>query len=138
MKIRLIGIICIGLVVLVFSCQNDGQIEFNRYYAAGNTVYLSHCQNCHGNKGQGLQGLIPPLTDSAYLISNKGALACFVKNGLKGNIKINKKTFEGEMPPIDLAPLEIAQVLTYAANAFGNKAGTITTEMVNADLTKCR
>jgi len=137
MKIKLIGIICIALTALIISCQSDEQVEFNRYFSAGSAVYQSHCQNCHGAKGEGLQGLIPSLTDSAYLKSNKSQLACFVKNGLKGQIKISGRQFEGEMPPNDLSPVEIAQVLTYVTNSFGNKSATITTELANADLAKC-
>jgi mono/diheme cytochrome c family protein len=132
-----IGIICFGLIVLVFSCQNTNQVEFNRYYSSGSAVYQLHCQNCHGAKGEGLQALIPPLTDYIYLKNNKNTLACFIKTGLKGRINIVNKTYEGEMPPNDLAPLEIAQVLTYVTNSFGNRSGTVTTERVNADLAKC-
>jgi mono/diheme cytochrome c family protein len=137
MKIRIIGFLCLAMIVLIMSCQNDEQVEFNRYYSNGSVVYQSHCQNCHGAKGEGLQELIPPLTDSAYLKSNKNMLSCFIKNGLKGKIIIINKSFEDEMPPNDLSPLEIAQVLTYVANSFGNKIGTINTEQVNTDLAKC-
>jgi mono/diheme cytochrome c family protein len=137
MKIRIIGFLCLAMIVLIVSCQNDEQVEFNRYYSNGSVVYQSHCQNCHGAKGEGLQELIPPLTDSAYLKSNKNMLACFIKTGLKGKIIIINKSFEDEMPPNDLSPLEIAQVLTYVANSFGNKIGTVNTEQVNTDLAKC-
>src|ERR1700709_2036051 len=113
MKIKLIGLICIVLAFLGISCQNDEQVEFNRYFSNGNAVYQAHCQNCHGAKGEGLQGLIPPLTDSAYFKSNKEILACLIKNGLKGKVNVANKQFEGEMPPTDLSPVEIAQVLTY-------------------------
>jgi len=137
MKARLIVIICIALTALIVSCQSDEQVEFNRYFSAGSAVYQVHCQNCHGAKGEGLGGLIPSLTDLTYLKTNKDLLACFVKTGLKGQIKISGKQFEGEMPPNDLSPVEIAQVLTYVTNSFGTKMSTFNTEKVNADLTKC-
>lgn len=137
MKSRIIFSL-LGLVIaLAISCQNDGSIEFNRYYSNGSVVYQTHCQNCHGAKGEGLQGLIPPLTDSLYIKKNKQQLACFLKTGIKGKITINNKTFDGDMPASELTPLEIAQVLTYVTNSFGNKVGTSTVEIVNADLTKC-
>lgn len=137
MKARLIVIICIALTALIVSCQSDEQVEFNRYFSAGSAVYQVHCQNCHGTKGEGLQGLIPSLSDSTYLKKNKDLLACFVKTGLKGQINVSGKQFEGEMPPNDLSPVEIAQVLTYVTNSFGNKMSTFNTEKVNSDLTKC-
>jgi mono/diheme cytochrome c family protein len=138
MKFKIIGFIAFALIILALSCQNDGQVEFNRYYSGGSQIYQSHCQNCHGVKGEGLKALIPPLTDSGYLNSNKTLLACYVKNGLKGKITIHNKTFEEEMPSSDLSPIEIAKVLTYVTNSFGNKMGTINLEQATADLGKCK
>lgn len=138
MKARLIAIICIALTALIVSCQSDEQVEFNRYFSAGSAVYQAHCQNCHGAKGEGLRGLIPSLTDLTYLKKNKDLLACFVKTGLKGQIKISGKQFEGEMPPNDLSPVEIAQVLTYVTNSFGNKLGTTNVEQAELSLAKCK
>ena len=137
MKTGIIAIISLALVLLIASCSDDAKMEFNRYYANGSAVYQQHCQNCHGTKGEGLQGLMPPLSDSSYLTTNKSKLACFIKNGLKEKITISNKKFESEMPASSLAPVEIAQVLTYITNSFGNKLGTFTTEDVNADLSKC-
>jgi len=134
----LVVLMLLTLIITIASCQNGKGIEFNRYYSAGNVVYQAHCQNCHGTKGEGLKGLIPPLTDSAWFKNNKATLACSLKNGLKGNITILSKQYSGEMPPTDLSPLEIAQVVTYVTNAFGNKMATTTTEQVDADLAKCR
>jgi mono/diheme cytochrome c family protein len=133
-------IVCVFMAMLfvVVSCQNEGQIEFSRYYSNGSVVYQAHCQNCHGAKGEGLQGLIPSLKDSVYLKNNKNVLACQLNSGLKGKIIILNKEFEGEMPASNLSPLEIAQVLTYVTNSFGNKLGTVNTGRVNADLAKCK
>lgn len=126
------------LVVVAISCQNPEQIEFNRYYSAGATVYQSHCQNCHGDKGQGLAALIPPLTDQDYLKANKHQLSCFVQNGLTGKITINNRIFEGTMLKTDLSPIEIAQVLTYVTNSFGNNGGLSTSDEVMNDLKDCK
>lgn len=138
MKLKIIAGIGLLLVILIVSCQSEEQLEFDRYYSAGSIVYQTHCQNCHGAKGEGLQALMPPLTDSAFLKANRALLSCSVKYGLKGKISISKKIFEGQMPPNDLAPIEIANVLTYVTNSFGNKMGTITSQQVEIDLRKCR
>jgi mono/diheme cytochrome c family protein len=133
-------VISIGLILvaLIASCQSDEQVEFNRYYSGGSVLYLAHCQNCHGEKGEGLQALIPPLTDTAYLKKNKKSLACYLKNGLKGEIIVAGRTFEGEMPASDLSPIEMAKVLTYVTNSFGNKTGVVNLQQVQVDLEKCR
>jgi len=128
----------LALVTAAVSCQGPQQIEFNRYYSAGAAVYQTHCQNCHGDKGQGLAELMPPLTDSVYLKANKGQLACYLQKGLKGKITVNGKTFESQMPASDLSPIEIAQVLTYVTNSFGNKGGLINSDEAEKDLKSCR
>jgi len=139
MKIKLIGCMLILIVALAVSCQSDEQVEFVRYYSGGSAIYQQHCQNCHGDKGQGLQSLIPPLTDSLYLKNNKANLACFIQNGLKGKIIISRRKFDDEMQAdTNLAPIEIAKVLTYVTNSFGNKMGIINLQTVEGDLAKCR
>jgi mono/diheme cytochrome c family protein len=126
------------LVALTFSCQSDEQIELNRYYSAGSTIYQAHCENCHGEKGEGLQSLIPPLNDSTYLKNNRISLACYLKNGLKGAITVHGRKFEGDMPVSDLSPIEMAKVLTYMANSFGNKMGVINLQEVQNNIVKCK
>lgn len=138
MKLKIISGISLLLAILIYSCQNDQELMYIRYYTAGKIVYQNRCQNCHGENGQGLSALIPPLTDTAYLTKNKHQLACTVKNGLKDMLLINGKPFEGAMPANDIPPVEIAEVLTYVTNSFGNKAGTITSQHVADDLKACK
>ena len=42
------------------------------------------------------------------------------------------------MPAAELAPMEIAQVITYMNNSFGNQLGIVTMDEVEADLKNCR
>ncbi|HEY4197700.1 MAG TPA: cytochrome c [Mucilaginibacter sp.] len=126
------------IILVIVSCQSDANIEFKRYYSSGALVYQQHCQNCHGVNGEGLSALIPPITDSVYLKNNKNSLACFITSGLKGPITIKGKTFDDAMPASDLSPIEVAQVLTYIGNSFGNKLNTINEQAVQADLAKCK
>ncbi len=138
MKLKIIGVISAAIILFIASCQSEDSIEFRRYYSSGALVYQSHCQNCHGANGEGLSALIPPLTDSLYLKNNKTALACYIKLGLKGQITIKGKTFDDAMPAGELSPVEIARVLTYIGNSFGNKLNTINEQAVQADLAKCK
>jgi mono/diheme cytochrome c family protein len=137
MKIRIIACICLLLSALIYSCQSDGSIEFKQYYSAGSLVYQSHCQNCHGDKGEGLAALIPPLTDTSSLKRYQTKLPCIIQNGLKGKVTVAGKDFDGTMPAAGLTPIEIAQVVTYVSNSFGNKLGVVTGDDVVAALAKC-
>ena len=138
MKLGVFGAIMAVIILFIVSCQSEESIEFKRYYSSGALVYQSHCQNCHGNNGEGLSALIPPLTDSLYLKSNKNELACYIQSGLKGPITVKGRTFDDAMPANDLSPVQIAQVLTYISNSFGNKLNTINEQQVQAYLVKCK
>lgn len=138
MKFKVIAII-VALISLLAACKSDEQQEFMRYYNGGNVLYKQHCQNCHGTQGQGLSQLIPPLTDSVYLKTNREKLSCMVKYGIQENVVvINKKTYQGSMPATDLPPVDIAKVLTYINNSFGNKLGLIDVETVEKNLATCK
>ena len=138
MKLKIITGISFLLCLLVYACQSEGSIEFARYYTGGAVVYQEHCQNCHGTKGEGLGALIPPLTDSVYLKKNLSKLPCLLKNGIKGRLTINNKPFDGQMPATNLTPMEIAQVISYVDNSFGNKLGVVTVDDAGNALAKCK
>jgi len=137
MKYRIVAVLLLVISGLAYSCQSESEIEYMRYYTSGQELYKTRCQNCHGAQGEGLAALIPPLTDSAYLKTNHTKLACYVQNGLQLPILVNGKAYNGQMPASGLAPIEIAQVITYVQNSFGNKMGLHNVEEVNKDLGKC-
>ncbi|SDL02380.1 Cytochrome C oxidase, cbb3-type, subunit III [Pedobacter sp. ok626] len=127
------------LATIIYSCQDAGQIKQDVYYVNGRDLYIKHCQNCHGAKGEGLGTLTPPLTDSVFLKSNREKLACYIKNGIKDSIVINGIKYEGTMPAFpELYDIDIAQLLVYISNSFGNKQGMYTTESVATDLKNCK
>ncbi|MBD1392231.1 c-type cytochrome [Mucilaginibacter glaciei] len=139
MKSRVIGLLTVLIAVIIASCQSEDELEFQRYYNGGKKLYEQKCQNCHSAKGDGLSNLIPPLTDAIYLKKNKALLACMVKYGIKETIiTINGKSYEGAMPANDLAPVDIAKVLTYVTNSFGNKMGVIKSEVIDRYLAGCK
>lgn len=133
---------CAGLLsaYMVFhSCQSEQAIRMAQYAVNGQKVYTTHCLNCHGGSGEGLGALYPPLTDSTFLRKHREKLACIVKHGLAGPIEINGTVFDTEMPanPV-LSPIEIAYVLTYIGNSFGNSMAMFTQEEIQASLAACR
>lgn len=123
---------------ILYSCQDAGKIKQDVYYVNGRDLYIKHCQNCHGSKGEGLGTLTPPLTDTVFLKENKQKLACFIKNGIKSPITVNGQQYEGSMPAFpDLQPIDIAQLMVYISNSFGNHQGMYTYEEVAKDLKNC-
>ncbi len=127
------------LTTFVVSCQSEAEIEFQRYFIQGKSIYQTNCKNCHAENGEGLGALFPPLKEADYLKKNKNQLACNIQNGLKGLIVVNKKLYNNAMPAqTQLAPIEIAEVITFVTNSFGNKQGIYKVDKVNVDLQNCR
>jgi mono/diheme cytochrome c family protein len=105
----------------------------------GKGLYEKNCQNCHGADGKGLGTLYPPLTDSTYLILNKNKIACIIRNGQNEEILINNISYQGQMPGNNtLADIDIAQLIVYISNSFGNKQGFYDQTQVAIDLNRCK
>ena len=125
-------------IILFQSCVNEQTINYKRYYVNGKGLYNKLCQNCHGANGQGLGTLYPPLTDSIYLLKNKTKLACIIRNGQNQNITINNVSYSGQMPAnVSLPDIDIAQLIVYITNSFGNEQGYYDLTAVNEDLKNC-
>lgn len=132
-------LVALGLAIVIQSCQDENSLDYKRYYVNGKRIYEKSCQNCHGADGKGLGTLYPPLTDTTYLKLNKNKLACIIRNGQQGEIKINNITYDEIMPGNEtLADIDIAQVIVYITNSFGNKQGFYDAEAVRSDLKTCK
>lgn len=133
------AILLVTLISIIYGCQNAGQVKQDMYHVNGRDIYIKHCQNCHGAKGEGLGTLAPALTDTVFLKNYKQKLACFIKNGVKETITVNGQDYEGTMPSFpELYDIDIAQLLVYITNSFGNNQGMYTSEQVVKDLKACK
>ncbi|MBC7916053.1 MAG: cytochrome c [Pyrinomonadaceae bacterium] len=132
-------LIVLAGAILMQACQSEQELNYARYYTNGKQVYEQHCQNCHGNQGQGLAKLYPPLTDASFLKINKEKLSCIIKYGLNDTIIINNSSFTGQMPAESHLPdMDIAAVITYITNSFGNKQGLYDVSNAEAHIKACK
>ena len=85
------------------------------------------CTVCHMPEGQGMTGAFPPLAKSDYLMEDVDRSIKIVLEGLTGEIEVNGEKYNGAMQPSGLDDKDIADVLNYVRNSWGNK-GKIVTE----------
>lgn len=116
--------------------QRD-RIRLQQYMVKGQDLFSIYCANCHQSNGQGLAQLYPPLAKSDYLMADLPRAACIIKNGLQSEILVNGVKFNQMMPPNNLTPIEIAEILTYITNSWGNNAGISATSEVTKWLEAC-
>lgn len=92
---------------------------------AGAKIYNLYCGTCHQKNGKGDGNRFPPLTAAEY-INDKDKLIRIVLNGLEGPIEVEGKPYNSVMPQHSfLKDEELAEVLTYVRQNFGNNAGPI-------------
>lgn len=96
----------------------------------GRETYMAVCQACHMADGSGIEGAFPPVAESNYLNEDPMKGVSAVVHGLQGEIKVNGETYNGVMPRQNLTNEEVANVITFVLNSFGNSGGEITPEEV--------
>lgn len=94
----------------------------------GAEIYQDFCIQCHLNNGEGVSGVIPPLVKSDYLANNVELSIKAIKYGLSGPIVVNGEKYNGVMQEQGLDDDEIADVMNYILNNWGNEFKEIITE----------
>jgi len=98
--------------------------------AAGGRIYEQNCAACHQLTGQGIPGAFPPLAGSDYLLADKKRGIQAILHGLQGELVVNGRTYTGVMPALQLSDEEIASVLSYVLNSWGNQGGSVEPQQV--------
>ncbi len=96
----------------------------------GKRVYMQTCFACHQPTGLGLTGVFPPLAKSDFLMADKDRAIRGIIKGQSGPMTVNTKTYNGVMPPVALNDDQVANVLTYVRNTWGNAGDPVTVEDV--------
>jgi mono/diheme cytochrome c family protein len=101
-------------------------------YRKGRDQYAVSCGACHQADGKGLANMAPTLAKSDWVTGDAKRLIGVAVHGLMGPIKVNGKLVEG-VPPIMpphgfMKDEQLAGILTYVRNAWGNRAGLISIE----------
>ncbi len=127
----------------IANSKNKTDPGLKKEFPKGVAIFEAVCQTCHGNDGNGINSLAPPLNKSEWVTGNKEKLIPIVLFGLTGPVKVNGKIYKapeinGEMPGIgnnkEFSDEAIAQLLSFIRNSWSNKAAKID----SADINKTR
>ncbi len=97
---------------------------------SGKNIYTKTCFACHQANGEGIANAFPPLANSDYLNADVKRAIDIVLNGKTGEITVNGAKYNSIMTKQTLTDDEVADVLTYVYNSWGNngtevKASTV-------------
>ncbi|MAF84498.1 MAG: nitrite reductase [Chromatiales bacterium] len=95
-------------------------------------LYERNCGACHQADGKGLPGAFPPLADSDFIQSDPWVLVEATVAGLSGPLTVNGQEYNNVMPAMSyLSDDELARILTYVLNSWGNPGGSFDTEQIS-------
>jgi len=100
--------------------------SFAARFKDGHTLFESNCSSCHQPTGLGLPGSFPPLAKSDFLMRRQDMGIGVLLHGINNEpITVNGKHFQGVMPQLSLTDDQIASILTYVRNNWGNKSAAV-------------
>jgi mono/diheme cytochrome c family protein len=111
--------ICFALFTLLFINKKQDD-TLKESFKRGNEIYNDFCMSCHLPSGEGIIGTFPPLANSDYLMEKRAESISSIKFGLSGEITVNGTKYNGFMSSLGLTDDEIADVMNYITNSWGN------------------
>jgi len=107
---------------------DTGEKPLHEKIASGKNLYTQTCFACHQANGEGIPNAFPPLAKSDYLNEDVKRAIEIILKGKSGEITVNGVKYNSIMTRQFLSDEEIADVLTYVYNSWGNNKTNV---MVN-------
>jgi nitrite reductase (NO-forming) len=114
-----------------------GTLSREEQIHAGESLFAGTCSVCHQANGAGLAGVFPPLAKSDFLAADLKRATGIVLRGFNGKVTVNGHEYNSVMPPMgQLNDDEIANILTYVINSWGNPGGRVLADQVKSERAK--
>jgi mono/diheme cytochrome c family protein len=84
----------------------------------GKAFYDNQCSECHGNNGEGIKSLVPPLNKADFAAHNIDSIPCWLKFGLNHPIVVNDTAYDQPMYPSKMDEVQIANVINFMNQEF--------------------
>jgi len=109
----------------------SGTLTKEQQIKAGEILFKGTCSACHQETGAGIPNVFPPLAKSDFLLADRKRAIGIALNGLTGPVNVNGVHYNSVMPPMSqLNDDEIANILTFALNSWGNDGGVVSAKEV--------
>lgn len=124
-RTTILPIVLIAAAIGLLSLKSQ-DFDLKKSIVRGQDIYSMQCLSCHMDNGEGLEGVYPPLAKSDYLMADKARSIREILHGVSGEIMVNGKTYNGFMTGFDLTDEQVADVLNYIRNTWGNSGEVVT------------
>jgi nitrite reductase (NO-forming) len=120
----------LAAVTQATKAASSGNLTKEEQIKAGQQLFAT-CAVCHQSNGEGLPGVFPPLAKSDLIAADPKRPISILLKGLTGKITVNGKDYNSVMPPMSqLNNDEIANIVTYVLNSWGNPGGRVSADEV--------
>jgi mono/diheme cytochrome c family protein len=130
---KILAVLFCGGVYALTSLANNND-ELTKSIARGKELYTETCVTCHLANGKGVEKTFPPLAKADFLLKFTEKSIHAIKYGMRGPVTVNGVVYDNAMPPSTLEDDEIADVMNYIRNAFGNENKQLITPKMVADV----
>ena len=121
-KATLLSLVIAAFIVSTAFTLTPQDDKLKMSMATGQGLYAGICLACHMQNGEGINGVFPPLAKSDFLMADVDRNIKNLIEGLSGEITVNGVKYNQVMPASGLDDQDIADVLNYVMNSWGNKA----------------
>lgn len=121
------------VVVFILNIITHGSIQH-----PGKSSYQTNCAQCHGDNGEGIKVLIPPLMNADFARNNFDSIPCWLKNGITHHIVVNGVEYEQPMYGLKMDEIQIANVMNYLSKELLNSDKDINSIQVKEILKNCK
>ena len=121
-KATLLSLVIAAFIVSTAFTLTPQDDKLKMSMATGQGLYVGICLACHMQNGEGINGVFPPLAKSDFLMADVDRNIKNLIEGLSGEITVNGVKYNQVMPASGLDDQDIADVLNYVMNSWGNKA----------------
>lgn len=105
----------------------------------GGQDYTAHCAKCHGDNGEGIGALVPPLANTDWLTENESQIPCIIKHGLKDSILVEGVWYHEEMLGVtQLNNIQIGNITNYITKRFSETGKFYSQAEIEALLEDCQ
>jgi mono/diheme cytochrome c family protein len=125
--------IVVIIVIFIVNIATHGSIQH-----PGKSSYESKCADCHGDKGEGIKALVPPLANSDFALQHFDSIPCWLKNGMSHAIIVNGIEYDQPMYPLEMDEIQIANVMNYISQEMLESDKTVSSLQVKQRLKECK
>ena len=133
---KIIVSLCFGLISGAFVSAFGQNNALDDSIKRGQDIYQDFCVNGHMANGEGVVGSFPPLAKSDFLMEKRKESIKAIKYGMQGEIVVNGQTYNSVMANLGLLESEVADVMNYITNSWGNTNTNMVTEAEVAEIKK--